>query len=369
MHSELKDERFKTIKVTKKGVIHYGLQKLDIMLNDTIKEMDVYKEFIVKCKRAIFLIVQPQPVVPTQGTHKKSRVEGYKEETSINSKEVKETYIDDPDQIHAAILLSAESERLRLEIIKREQRMAEEEIIDDVYDTLEVVKNQKLKGIAKTDDAPKISPDAQLLLDLKEDHKLSRREGLIQELSGGPGKGSAVRKETQYDRDSLDSNQTPSATRLQTIDERDKDDASNFTVTLHPLWGTLACEPARLQVKTLDRFYGVRNQVWTRVSETDSTAVQMVDVPEVTMTKPTRPNQRGSTLVNPEMHLTPWETLNLGLLPGGNPELTSCTSVHVLRTEQISLTTTPTLSTTNITIPELKEKLYEMMSNNPESIE
>ncbi|GJT41487.1 hypothetical protein Tco_0941352 [Tanacetum coccineum] len=75
MHSELKDERFKTIKVTKKGVIHYGLQIPDIMLNDTIKEIDVYKEFVVKCKRAVVLMVQPQPVVPTQGTHKKSRVE------------------------------------------------------------------------------------------------------------------------------------------------------------------------------------------------------------------------------------------------------------------------------------------------------
>ncbi|GKD59201.1 hypothetical protein Tco_1296710 [Tanacetum coccineum] len=39
---------------------------------------------------------------------------------------------------------------------------------------------------------------------------------------------------------------------------------------------------------------------------------------------------------------------------------------HVYRTEQISLTTTPTLSTTNITIPELKKKLYEMMPNNSE---
>ncbi|GJT41488.1 zf-CCHC domain-containing protein [Tanacetum coccineum] len=173
--------------------------------------------------------------------------------------------------------------------------MAEEEIDDDVDDTLEAVKNQKLKGIAKTDDAQKISLDAQLLLDLKEGHKLSRRERLIQELSGGPGEGSAVRKETQYDRDSLDSDQTPSATRLQTVDERDEDDASNFTVTLHPLWGTLACR-------------GLQERQ------------------EVTMTKPTRPNQHGSTLVNPEMHLTPGETLNLDLLPGGNPELKSCTS-------------------------------------------
>ncbi|GKE81476.1 hypothetical protein Tco_1551476 [Tanacetum coccineum] len=42
---------------------------------------------------------------------------------------------------------------------------------------------------------------------------------------------------------------------------------------------------------------------------------------------------------------------------------------HVLRTKKASLTTTPALSSTNITIPQLKERLYKMMSNNLESIE
>ncbi|GJZ33756.1 hypothetical protein Tco_0579192 [Tanacetum coccineum] len=42
--------------------------------------------------------------------------------------------------------------------------------------------------------------------------------------------------------------------------------------------------------------------------------------------------------------------------------------LHVLRTEQISLTTTLRLYTTNITILELKAKLLDMMSNDPDSI-
>nr|GEY89157.1 hypothetical protein [Tanacetum cinerariifolium] len=42
---------------------------------------------------------------------------------------------------------------------------------------------------------------------------------------------------------------------------------------------------------------------------------------------------------------------------------------HVLHTEQISLTTTSVLSTTSITVPKTKERLYEMMSSNLKSIE
>ncbi|GJT40090.1 hypothetical protein Tco_0939955 [Tanacetum coccineum] len=45
------------------------------------------------------------------------------------------------------------------------------------------------------------------------------------------------------------------------------------------------------------------------------------------------------------------------------------TVLHVLRNKQISLSTTPRLSTTNITISELKEQLLHMMSHNPDSIE
>ncbi|GJZ02224.1 hypothetical protein Tco_0520185 [Tanacetum coccineum] len=43
-------------------------------------------------------------------------------------------------------------------------------------------------------------------------------------------------------------------------------------------------------------------------------------------------------------------------------------ALHFLHTEHISLTTTPRLSTTNITIPEPKEQLLDMMSHNPNSI-
>ncbi|GJS68247.1 hypothetical protein Tco_0682812 [Tanacetum coccineum] len=38
--------------------------------------MDVYKEYVVKCKRVVVPMVQPQLFDPTQGTHKKSRPRG-----------------------------------------------------------------------------------------------------------------------------------------------------------------------------------------------------------------------------------------------------------------------------------------------------
>nr|GFA25043.1 hypothetical protein [Tanacetum cinerariifolium] len=100
--------------------------------------------------------------------------------------------------------------------------------------TLEAVKNQKLNGIAEIDDEPQMSPDAQLLLNFKKGSKLSRQERLIQYLSMGPGEGSVARIKTQDDRDSLDSDKTLSAPRLETvINEGEEDDASNFTVLVY----------------------------------------------------------------------------------------------------------------------------------------
>ncbi|GKB52604.1 hypothetical protein Tco_0903357 [Tanacetum coccineum] len=94
-----------------------------------------------------------------------------KKKPAKKSKKVKETYVGDPDQIHAATLISAKSERLRLERIKRQQRLV-----------------------------------------------------------GGPLEGLAVRNETQDDMDSLDSNKTISTPRLETIvDEREENDALNYT--------------------------------------------------------------------------------------------------------------------------------------------
>ncbi|GJR47137.1 hypothetical protein Tco_1315240 [Tanacetum coccineum] len=46
----------------------------------------------------------------------------------------------------------------------------------------------------------------------------------------------------------------------------------------------------------------------------------------------------------------------------------SLVSDDVIRTEQITLTSSPTLSSTNITIPQLRETLYEMMTNDLDSI-
>ncbi|GKA69255.1 hypothetical protein Tco_0775319, partial [Tanacetum coccineum] len=291
------------------------------------------------------------------------------------------------------------------------------------------------------------SRDAQLLLDLKKGSKLSRREILIQEMSRGQGE------------------------RLETVDEGDEDDASNYTVFVHDKEKEVREKetPITKPLSSL-RTESSQDDVLRYLNEPPGPSLGDVGLTgmqerQVTMTEPTGPNQRGFIVVNPVMNLTPGETPTLGSIPGGNPELISCTSgasenasdvmaqnlnlqvqpitgvddlipyppittiitikptrfkrkkimdefiaekvptavqesvsaqvinevnnhahilvpdvvadfirpclhkvvLHVHHTERISLTTTPTLSTTNITIPELKKKLYEMMPNNAKS--
>ncbi|GJW69957.1 hypothetical protein Tco_0126874 [Tanacetum coccineum] len=111
MYRSEMDERYKPAKVAKEGVIYYGLEIPDTMLNDTIHEMNVYKEY---------------------------------------------------------------------------------------------VENKDLQ--------------------------VKQKKALNQELLRGRGEGSGTRIQTQELRDSLDSDQTLSATRLDVVDEGDMDDASNFTV-------------------------------------------------------------------------------------------------------------------------------------------
>nr|GEY50472.1 hypothetical protein [Tanacetum cinerariifolium] len=310
LHSASKDRKFKTVKVIKQRVMQYGLQIPDTMLNKTIKKMDAYKEFVVKCKRLVVPMDQLQPVVPTQGTHKKTRtkkvrkisgkgpmmrgkevaehVESFKTNIVLRSKKK-------PTEKSKKVNEIANSERLRL---------AKEEIDDDVDDTLKAIKNLKLKGISKINDVPQRTPDAQLLLYLKEGHKLSRRERWIQDLSRGPKEGSVVMNETHDEKDSLDSDQTPSALKDVGL--------------LRPI-GTSG-------LNFHDRTSRKEEPSGDSVDIDRLIESQMVNVPEVTITEPTGPDQHGFTVVNPEMHLTLGKTLTFGLVPRGNPELTSCTS-------------------------------------------
>ncbi|GJT07358.1 hypothetical protein Tco_0841820 [Tanacetum coccineum] len=245
------------IAILKTHIIYQSLTLTANTHNDTIQEMDAYKEYTENSREVVVSMVQPQPVDPTQGKHKNTRANGVKitggkrptrrgecgvlepatlhitmivlkrnptskdktaskakpvkeKRVKEKTKKVKEMYVDDPEQVHVATLLSVGSERLRLERIEREQRVIDEEIDDDLDDTLEAIKILKLKGVA-----------------------LSRRETLIQELSRAQGEGSGTRIETQELRDSLDSNQTLSATILDVVDEGNEDDASNFTVFVH----------------------------------------------------------------------------------------------------------------------------------------
>ncbi|GJZ53995.1 hypothetical protein Tco_0608880 [Tanacetum coccineum] len=283
---------------------------------------------------------------------------------------------------------------------------------------------------------------------------------------GGQGEGSEIRKDTQDDRDFIDSDQTPRATRLDNIvNEGDVDDVSNYTVFVHYKQKEAKekethifkpISPPRTGSSHDDVSWLNSHNRSSRKGKPCGDSIdldrlpesQRLIVPKFTMTEPTGQNQHGSTVFNPEMHLTPRETPTLGLILGGNPELTSCISCaskipsddlvklqifrdvnpiekqfkalkgqvleqkkrmndfidftiqaaieepvsahvitevknhalalvpdvdadfirprlhstlrHVLCTEQISLTTTPRFSTTNITILELKEELHDM---------
>nr|GEV37301.1 hypothetical protein [Tanacetum cinerariifolium] len=295
MCNEDMDEKFKPTKVTKRGFIHYGLPIPDTLLNDTIRDMDAYKENVENSKEKSTL--KDKPV-------KEKRVKE-------KSKKAKETYVDGPDLLHVAILLSTESKRLRLERIEREQRMINEEIDDDLDDTLEAM------------------------------------------------------IETQELRDSLDSDQTHSATRLDVVDEGDEDDASNFKVFVHGkqydvkekettthttinssrtrssqeniscyLDETYAPSLEDVGLPRIARKSGLNSHDGSFGKEKprgDSVDLdrlresQTLDVQKVNMSEPTRPDQRGFTRVDYVL-ITLDETLTLELPARGNPELTSYTS-------------------------------------------
>nr|GEV33244.1 hypothetical protein [Tanacetum cinerariifolium] len=167
------DERYKSTKLAKRGVINYGLPIPDTLLNDTIQEMDAYKEAEGvrrigrkrPMRRGEGRVPEPAELHSTKIILKRKLAP--KENTPSKDKPVKES---------------------ELERIEREKRMIDEEINDDLDDTLEAIKTQKLKG-----------------------------------------KGSAARNETQDDKDSLDSNKTLSTPRLEkVVDEGDEDDALNL---------------------------------------------------------------------------------------------------------------------------------------------
>ncbi|GJZ88548.1 hypothetical protein Tco_0660330 [Tanacetum coccineum] len=362
MHKTEMDERYKPAKLAKGGVIHYGLLILDTLLNDTIREMDAYKEYVENSQEVIIPMVQPQPVDPTQGAHKNTRAEWVRRTGGKRLMRRGEGGVLEPAELHNTNIVlkrkttskekialkdkPVKEKRLKekLERIEREQRLADEEIDDDLDDILEAMKTQKLKGVAEyDDDEPQITPDAQLLLDFKRTRKLSRQEALITELSKGQGEGSETRNETHELKDSLDSDQTLSPTRLDVVDEGEEDDVSNYKVLVHEktkenISRYLNETPApSLEDVGLPRIAGT-----SRLNSHDGSSgkekpsgdsfdpdrlpeSQTVVVTEVIMTEPTEPDQHGSIRVD-YVSITPDETLTLELPPRGNPKLTSCTS-------------------------------------------
>ncbi|GKC86448.1 hypothetical protein Tco_1142165 [Tanacetum coccineum] len=315
-------------------------------------KMDAYKEYMENSRQVVVLMVQQQLVVPTQGMHKNIRAERVRrtrwkgpmrrgegevpmpaegqntkivlkrklasiekttpkdkpvKEKSVKkkSKKAKETYVDDPEQVHVATLLSVET-----------------------------MKTQNMKGVAEYDDAkPQIPPNAQLLLYFKKTCKLSRREALIQELSKVKGERSQTSIETHEVRDSLDSDRTLSSNRLDVIDEGDEDAASNFVVFLHGKQYDLTEKQKKTTTHTniiSPRTKSSQDNVLRYLNETTAPLLKDVGLPRITrtsgdyLTEPTRLDQRGSARVDSVL-ITPDEILTLEATSRGNHELTSFT--------------------------------------------
>ncbi|GKC95393.1 hypothetical protein Tco_1160835 [Tanacetum coccineum] len=174
---------------------------------------------------------------------------------------------------------------------------------------------------------------------------------MIQDISGGcQGEGSELRKDTQDNKDSIDSDQTLSATTLDDdvnlngANLGDLDKASNYIVFVH-VEKKKAKEKQTLIFITLNplrtgssqddvsRTSGLNSRERSTREEKpcgNSTdldrlhELQTVIIPEVTMTEPIRPDQRGSTRVNSVL-ITPNETLTSMLNPERNPKLTGYT--------------------------------------------
>ncbi|GKD06191.1 hypothetical protein Tco_1181165 [Tanacetum coccineum] len=361
----------------------YGMQIPERMLNDDIKESSAYKMYLMKIRKLAILMDQPQMVEPTKGTNR---------EPSASSD-------DDPDE-----------ERQRIEMEKNATHTLEKRIDTDGDISLDKIQN--LKGIET------ISPEEQ---------------ELINGGRGVKGEGLASRIDTQEYRDPIDSDINFSDSKKDDDMELDDDDSEgDDDISCYPnerpapslgefglpriaglLWLNSRDESSVEEKPDGDSFYIERLNV---ESKTDK-------VLEVTMTEPTGLPQGGTTRLKYVL-ITPEATLTLVLTPGGNPGLTSIptartkarlddflhiniadaidelvgahvinevknplqdvvpkavedyirprlqsTVLHILRNKRISLTTTPRSSTTNLTIPEMKAKLLDMIYNEPKSIE
>ncbi|GJR73747.1 hypothetical protein Tco_0086112 [Tanacetum coccineum] len=354
MHRSEMDERYKLAKVAKGGVIYYGLPIPDTMLNDLIRDMDAYKEVrktgVGKCPMRRGEGGVPEP---TEG----------------------------------------------LERIDREKRVFYDEISDDLDDTLKAIKTKKMKGVVEYEnEEPEILTDAQLLLDFKKTCK-----------------------------DSLYCDRTLSATWLDVANEGDEDDASNFIILVReksmvdkekrtPILKIISSPRTQLSQDNISRYLnknpvpsledvglpriagtlGLNSQDGSSgkdkpIGDSEHSIIGADDpipsppITKIITTKPTASKQKKhiDEFINHKVLAAVQESVSTKVIQEvKNHAPTLVTNVvadivrprlhkfvsHILRTEQITLTSSPALSSTNITIPQLKEILYEMMTNNLDSI-
>nr|GEY57426.1 hypothetical protein [Tanacetum cinerariifolium] len=152
---------------------------------------------------------------------------------------------------------------------------------------------------------------------------------MIQEMSRGQGEGPELRKDTQDYRDSIDSHQRPSFTRLDdVVNEGDMDEVSNYMVFAHDKHK----EAKDKQTHIFSPLSPRPDDVSHYLNENPAPSLGHVGLPRTARTviiiEPTEPEQNGFT---------------------------------------ITLTTTG-LPTTNITITKLKKQLLDIMSNDPDSM-
>ncbi|GJX66367.1 hypothetical protein Tco_0300710 [Tanacetum coccineum] len=303
------------------------------MVNDAIKMMDGYKEHVDKNKRVVVLMVQPKLVDPIQGTHKKSRAGGVgktmekgpmirgeelvervksfktkivlstKKKPASKAKEVKEMYVDDPDQIHVATLLD---------------RLTNSQTVDVPEVTITELTGPDQRGSIVVNLVMNLTPG--------ETPTLGSIPG------GNPELISCTSGASENASDVMAQNLNLQVQPITGVDD---------LIPYPPITTIITIKPTRFKrKKIMDEF--IAEKVPTAVQE--SVSAQVINE------------------VNNHAHILVPDVVADFIRPCLHKVV-----LHVHHTERISLTTTPTLSTTNITIPELKKKLYEMMPNNAKS--
>ncbi|GJT28597.1 hypothetical protein Tco_0908872 [Tanacetum coccineum] len=327
MHSKSQDRKFKVLKMAKKGILTYGMQIPSTMLNDAIKMMVDYKEY----SRGVGKTEEKGPMI--RGEELVERVKSFKTKIVLSTKkkpaskakEVKEMYVDDPDQLHVTTLLGDEDDASNYTVFVHDKDKEVREKETPITKPLSSLRTDRL-GMTP-DQRGSIVVNLVMNLTQWETPTLGSIPG------GNPELISCTSGASKNASDVMVQNLNLQVQPITGVDD---------LIPYPPIITIITIKPTRFKrKKIMDEF--IAEKVPATVQE--SVSAQVINevknhahilVPDVV-----------ADFIRPCLHKV---------------------VLHVHHTKRISLTTTPTLSTTDITIPELKKKLYEMMPNNTKSI-